>query len=140
MKFFTIYSILLILGAVFLTSCISNPMEGFCAWGPDCGESSNYTPPEYQTRIIRVDIEPNPVVAGDSVTFTCIIRDSLNPDFYYRWKVDPNDSVFPISATNTYSIKSTDSTGTYTGVVYASNDDSSKEEPVRYFDYEVIPE
>jgi hypothetical protein len=37
--------------------------------------------PEIQTEILAVLIEPDPVVAGDTATFTCIIRDSLDTRF-----------------------------------------------------------
>lgn len=43
--------------------------------------------PYPQTRIFRVDIHPNPVVEGDTVTFTCVIADSLDERFEFTWSI-----------------------------------------------------
>ncbi|WP_457653038.1 hypothetical protein [Rhodocaloribacter sp.] len=38
-----------------------------------------------QTRILAVRVEPDPVAAGDTARFTCIIEDSLDTRFRFRW-------------------------------------------------------
>jgi membrane carboxypeptidase/penicillin-binding protein PbpC len=35
-----------------------------------------------------VDVLPNPVVEGDTVTFTCMIADSLDDRFEFTWFID----------------------------------------------------
>lgn len=54
-----------------LTACDSNPTD----------------PDQYprQTRILRVDVIPNPVAEGDTVTFICVIADSLDERFEFTW-------------------------------------------------------
>lgn len=50
---------------------------------------SNPTDPDQyprQTRILRVDVIPNPVAEGDTVTFICVIADSLDERFEFTWK------------------------------------------------------
>jgi hypothetical protein len=41
-----------------------------------------------QTQILRVEVDPNPVVAGDTATFTCVIADSTDERFEFRWFLD----------------------------------------------------
>lgn len=43
-----------------------------------------------QTRILRVEVEPNPVAVGDTVIFTCIIEDSLDGRFKFSWSFAGN--------------------------------------------------
>jgi hypothetical protein len=42
-------------------------------------------PPVYQTKILDVLVEPNPVAIGDTALFTVIIRDSLDTSFRFTW-------------------------------------------------------
>jgi len=37
------------------------------------------------TEILRVEVEPNPVVAGDTATFTCVVKDSINADLLFPY-------------------------------------------------------
>jgi len=41
-----------------------------------------------QTEIIRVEVEPSPVPVGDTATFTCVIEDSIDERFEFRWFLD----------------------------------------------------
>ncbi len=50
-----------------------------CSNGPGDEE---FAPP---TQILRVDVAPDTVSRGGFVTFTCVIKDSLNQDFEYSW-------------------------------------------------------
>ena len=38
-----------------------------------------------QTEIVRIDVVPNPVAAGDTALFRAVIEDSLAERFKYRW-------------------------------------------------------
>lgn len=38
-----------------------------------------------QTKILEVRVVPDPVVVGDTARFTCIIEDSLDTRFHFRW-------------------------------------------------------
>ena len=56
------------------------------AWGCDFGEQGPPDPdPARQTEIIRVEVVPNPVAAGDTALFRAVIEDSLSERFEYRW-------------------------------------------------------
>jgi len=44
------------------------------------------------TEILRVEVEPNPVAAGDTVTFTCVVTDSLRQDFKFLWSLPGIDT------------------------------------------------
>lgn len=41
-----------------------------------------------QTEILRVEVEPSPVPIGDTATFTCVIEDSTDERFEFRWFLD----------------------------------------------------
>jgi hypothetical protein len=41
-----------------------------------------------QTEILRVEVEPSPVPVGDTATFTCVIEDSTDERFEFRWFLD----------------------------------------------------
>lgn len=41
-----------------------------------------------QTEILRVEVEPNLVPVGDTATFTCVIEDSTDERFEFRWFLD----------------------------------------------------
>jgi hypothetical protein len=55
-----------------------------CAVVAGCDSNLDFEPYP-QTRILRVDVNPNPVVEGDTVTFTCVIADSLDERFQFTW-------------------------------------------------------
>jgi hypothetical protein len=50
-------------------------------------DSNQFYDPYPQTRILRVDVIPNPVVEGDTVTFICVIADSLDERFEFTWSI-----------------------------------------------------
>ena len=79
MKFSTTYQIsLLMLISLFLTSC---------SGGSISVGAFDYPSLPKQTVILEVDIEPYPVIIGEEITFTCIIKDSLDPSFNYQWQL-----------------------------------------------------
>ncbi|MGI9176077.1 MAG: hypothetical protein ACR2GR_12260 [Rhodothermales bacterium] len=54
--------------------------------GCDFGEQGPPDPdPPVQTEIVRIEVIPNPVVAGDTALFRAIIEDSLDARFEYQW-------------------------------------------------------
>ena len=44
--------------------------------------------PPAQTEIVRIEVIPNPVAAGDTALFRAIIEDSLDTRFRYSWTGD----------------------------------------------------
>lgn len=67
-----------------LNSPISALLLTFCIALISC-DSNQFYDPYPQTRILRVDIIPNPVAEGDTVTFICVIADSLDDRFEFTW-------------------------------------------------------
>lgn len=92
-------------------------------------------PPEFQTRILEIKIDPNPVAPGDSVQFTCVIEDSLDPSFEFRWFIDGMNTI--VTDTNILKIKTPEKQGTYNGGVEADNGDTEKLSPNKGFWFEV---
>lgn len=125
--------ILLLLFIVFLTGCLDFSLN----WGDDDNSGSF---PGYQTAIREVKIEPNPIAVGDSVTFTCIIRDSLDTSFHFLWRPNTQITYEPDIRTETNFLKTTvyHLPGTYTGKVTADNDDPVLRPRTATFSYEVI--
>ena len=44
-------------------------------------------PVEFVTEILEVKVSPNPVKLGDMVTFTCVIKDSTDPNLEFAWAI-----------------------------------------------------
>ncbi len=53
--------------------------------GCDWEDSGGPEAAKYSITIDSVIVRPNPVVTGDTVVFTAVTKDSLNPDFLYVW-------------------------------------------------------
>lgn len=121
--------------AIIATSCLD--MSGMFD-----SDEDNYPPSppiENNTEILRVDIEPNPVVVGDSVQFTCIIKDSLDPAFKFQWHIMPSDTHWEETQENIFKVKAPNETGTYDGMVEVYNyDEPEKGVPFESFTYEVV--
>lgn len=79
----------------------------------DIGGDDPDPPPEVQTTIIRIDIEPNPVAPGDSVQFTCVIEDSLDEGFNISWVISGFTTAF--TEINILKIKAPTELGSYEG-------------------------
>lgn len=120
--------------AITATSCLD--MSGMFDSDDDYSPSP---PPIYNTEILRVDITPNPVMAGDSVLFTCIITDSLDPAFKFQWLIMPSDTLWEETPENIFKIKAPNETGIYDGMVEVYNyEQADKAVPSEIFTYEVI--
>lgn len=91
--------------------------------------------PEMQTRILEIKIDPNPVAPGDSVQFICIIEDSLDENFDFRWGLDGRNSV--TTNKNIYKTKAPSESGIYHGRVEADNGNADELSPNKGFSFEV---
>lgn len=91
--------------------------------------------PEFQTEILAVLVEPDPVVAGDTATFTCIIRDSLDTGFRFRWFLEGSSPV--TTNTNQLHWKAPVEPGDYNHIVEARKDGPG-DWPSRLFKVRVI--
>lgn len=40
------------------------------------------------TDILSVEVEPNPVAAGDTTIFTCVVEDSTNTTLTFNWNLE----------------------------------------------------
>lgn len=63
-----------------------------------CDGGTGEFPPA--TEILRVEVEPNPVTAGDTAVFTCVIEDSLNSGFRFQWFLEGIEGA--VTETNQY--------------------------------------
>lgn len=118
---------LLILVGLLLTSCFDGSLD----W--DDMEI------DWQTEIIGVIVNPNPVEVGETVTFTCIIKDSTDSSFEFTWSIKPNywDSAL-VTSENYVSITAADTTGRFQANVTANNYEPGKVRAIQWFDYDVI--
>lgn len=116
--------------ASYTASCVNILGDDF--WGED------ETWYGFETEILRVDIDPNPVVAGELVTFTCVINDSLDPNFYYIWIINIDSVKQDRTETNTYEIKAPNQPGNYSARVYMSNNKPNYSAVSENFSYTVI--
>jgi hypothetical protein len=66
-------SALVLTAALWLTGCDS------------IGGGNEYRP--RVTEILRVEVEPNPVAAGDTAIFTCVVEDSSDLSLSFEWFV-----------------------------------------------------
>lgn len=121
---------ILVILATYVASCGNILGDNF--WGDD---NRWYG---WETEILRVQIDPNPVVAGETVTFRCIIKDSLDTSFYYLWIVNKDSSNQIRTEDNTYKIEAPGIPGNYVGNVYVSNDSPNHSAVSGDFTYEVI--
>lgn len=92
----------------------------------------------FETEILRVDIDPNPVVSGNPVTFRCVIKDSLDTSFYFLWIAIKDSTSQTRTESNTYTVEAPDIPGNYVGNVYVSNDRPNYGAVSEDFTYEVI--
>lgn len=95
-----------------------------------------------QTKILRIEIGPNPVKGGEEITFTCIIEDSLDPSFNYQWSFNFDNDTWLDSTTteNSITLTSTKVPGRYNGYisVFNNSDYSSSLPASGNFQYSVI--
>ena len=64
-----------------------------------------------------MEVEPNPMAVGDTAVFTCVVKDSMNPDLQYQWELEDGPIPYPTTETNQYRWEAPPDTGRYTHVV-----------------------
>jgi hypothetical protein len=72
-----------------------------------------------------VEVEPNPVAVGDTVTFITVIEDSLETGFQYTW-VPPGRNDFSRTDTNQFRWPASVKPGSYTLLVEVRHPSTSK--------------
>jgi hypothetical protein len=77
---------------------------------------------ESQTDILDVRVEPNPVAVGDTTVFTCVIADSLDERFEFRWVGGGGDLVETSTEDSTALWVVPDTPGEYRAGVTADKD------------------
>ena len=75
-----------------------------------------------QTKILRVEAAPDTVAVGDTVRFTCVIEDSTDGRFRFRWNLRPGEPRGAITDENFVLWKAAVEPGSYTLGVTAYND------------------
>lgn len=102
----------LLTATLLLTGC---DLEGIGGTNPGPGPAS-------QTDILDVRVEPNPVAVGDTAVFTCVIADSTDERFAFRWVGGGEDVVETPTEDNTTLWIAPDAPGEYRPGVTADND------------------
>ena len=85
------------------------------------GENPGETDPVPQTRILRVEVEPDTVAVGDTVRFTCVIADSTDERFKFRWSFGAGQPNGAITEVNMVLWEAPNRPGTYTHAVNVDN-------------------
>jgi len=105
--------------------------------GVSCTTSPEIQPPS-QTRILRVEVEPNPVMVGDTATFTCIIEDSLDERFRFAWNFGFNSAKDTVTEKNWAKWKAPDTVRTFNHTVNVSNGSQDSLPASRSFNISVV--
>jgi hypothetical protein len=94
-----------------------------------------YFPPA--TEILRVEVEPNPVAAGDTAIFTCVIEDSLESGIMFKWNFQ---GLGPIITTDTNQVRWTapQDSGVYSHQIEVSRRESEFEPVQQPFEVTVV--
>ena len=100
----------------------------------DFDTSPDDFPPPPQTDILEVQMVPDPARMNEEVTFMCIIRDSLNTSFQFRWFLPGPDTT---TQGNTLRWIANVEPGQHTLSVTADNGDPDSAPPTRAFIIEV---
>ncbi|WP_457653037.1 hypothetical protein [Rhodocaloribacter sp.] len=74
-----------------------------------------------QTTILAVRVEPDPVAAGDTARFTCIIEDSLDTRFRFRWLLSGPGARDTVTAVNYLDWVAPEVPDTYSHIVWVDN-------------------
>ena len=116
------------------------------AVGCDFGEQGPPDPiPPVQTEIVRIEVIPSPVAAGDTALFRAVIEDSLDTRFRFFWSKDSgrfvrgDDRDF-VAVTDTNSVRwvAPQSPGVYNQAVRADNGSRDSTAVGRSFDVTVV--
>lgn len=101
--------------------------------GCDWTVESSDTTDSLQTRILSVDVQPDPLAPGDTATFTAVLADSTDPSFEFRWYLA---GISPVIITDSAHVSwpTPNQTGTFTHVVTADNGNDTLRAPTVEFD------
>ena len=101
-----------------------------------CGDifpSGKDDPRVVDAEILRIDVEPNPVKVGDTVTFTCVLKDSLAENLLFVWGIPGIRNSIPTTA-NKYSFMVDLEPGNYSGSVTVRDTTQSGVSPTKFFE------
>ena len=89
--------------------------------------------PVPDTEILRVDVEPDPVAAGDTALFTVTIADSLDESFVFSWALSDGTPTWAKTDTNSVWWIAPALPGRYTHSVMAYGGDPNGSSPIAKF-------
>lgn len=101
-----------------------------------CGDlfpSGKDDPLVVDAEILRVDIEPNPAQFGDTITLTCVLKDSLAENLMFVWGIPGIRNSIPTSK-NKYSFVVELEPGDYGGRVTVRDTTQSGVSPTQFFE------
>ena len=105
-----------------------------------CGDlfpSGKDDPLVVDAEILRVDIEPNPAQFGDTITLTCVLKDSLAENLMFVWGIPGISNSIPTSK-NKYSFAVELEPGDYSGRVTVRDTTQSGVSPTEFFQITVV--
>ena len=105
-----------------------------------CGDlfpSGKDDPLIIDAEILRIDVEPNPVQSGDTITLTCVLEDSLAENLLFVWGIPDNRNSIPTSV-NEYSFVVDLAPGEYGGRVTVRDTTQSGVSPTEFFQITVV--
>lgn len=109
-----------------------------CDWTVDSAVNSrdSVRTDTLQTSILDVRVQPSPIPAGDTATFTVVLADSTDPSFEYRWYLA---GIGPVVITDTNAVQwpAPEEAGTARHLVVADNGSDSLTAPTREFEVSV---
>lgn len=116
-----------------LSLCAALLATLFIITGCDSFGGDEYYPPA--TEILRVEVEPNPVAAGDTAVFTSVIKDSLEAGFVFVWFLENG---LDTTRTNQYEWVAPSDLGTYIHQVRVEKPEAEVEHVQQPFEVTVI--
>src|SRR5690606_32778411 len=110
-------------------------MGGFALVGCDIHIDDSIDRPTPLTEIVRVEVLPNPVVVGDSLTLHCVTIDSHVTGYTYSWRTTEGyqNTIEPY-----YRIKAPNEVGTYSFSVRVRKDIPNVSFPFKEFQVVVV--
>jgi len=113
-------------------------MSGFTLVGCDIHIDDSIDRPTPLTEIVRVEVLPNPVAVGDSLTLRCVTKDSLatGTGYVYAWGLPEGYRYF---STHTIRVKAPAIPGTYDYTVTVRKDVPFTSFPSKVTQVTVIP-
>ncbi len=102
-----------------------------------------YGPPEAPplinaTTILSLEVVPNPVVSGDSLTFRAVVADSLRDDVRFNWFIAGRP--FLLTRTSVYRTVATEPPGVYNVSLHVNRDGYGFQSVNANVDFQVLAE